>query len=564
MSTANRQSSAEYAFWQTQEADFTVTYSLPLFHEIDFVVNEGYRSIPHGGVEVGGLLFGRIEAQAVRIEAYRSIECEHAFGPSFVLSDRDLERIEAQLSASRSDSDLAGLEPVGWFVAHTRKALELTDREADWFNRFFPSFPSVAVLVKPERFQPTRFAFVVRRADGQLQRETAQQAIILPLPGRGSPTAAGGPNSGAAPSIPAPDAPAVRSSPANPRPQPPAAVPEFQQNKQPAGAAGTQPAEPLALNQTGRAVEMPAAIHQPAPAFIEPAPSFPAASTPTPNPPAANPSVPNAPVPAISEQQAEAIEPPLLPVTAPEPDEASNVPPPSAIPEAPPAEKAAEPASEPTVAASAPPVIPVIPAKSLLHPNAREVTVTPSIAPVADEPAPASGHRPLTRPDAIWRQRVESVAPVAPSRPAAPNLPPARRRHQETRSTAQPRFAIVFLLAGLLGCCVGYLAYLQLPPAVIPITVKSQAGSLVLSWPAAQTEHVADATVQVGNSQPVVLSQEEKSAGELSVQSTGDDVRIELVARHWPRDSRGIVRVVRSLPPANNAGISSMTGAQQR
>ena len=34
-----------------------------LFHEIDFVVNEGYRKIPHGGIEEGGLLFGAIDEE---------------------------------------------------------------------------------------------------------------------------------------------------------------------------------------------------------------------------------------------------------------------------------------------------------------------------------------------------------------------------------------------------------------------------------------------------------------------------------------------------------------------
>ena len=48
-----------------------LTYSLALFHEIDFVVNEGYRKIPHGGVETGGLLFGSLDASGYGIEAFR-------------------------------------------------------------------------------------------------------------------------------------------------------------------------------------------------------------------------------------------------------------------------------------------------------------------------------------------------------------------------------------------------------------------------------------------------------------------------------------------------------------
>lgn len=104
----------------------------------------------------------------------------------------------------------------------------------------------------------------------------------------------------------------------------------------------------------------------------------------------------------------------------------------------------------------------------------------------------------------------------------------------------------MFLIAALLGCSVGYYAYLQLPPPVIPLTVRPQGGSLVVTWPAAQTEHVTQATLQIGPSQPVLLSPAERSTGQAAVAANGNDIKIELVAHHWPRDSRGIVRFVRS------------------
>ncbi len=88
---------------------------------------------------------------------------------------------------------------LGWFLAHTRGPLTLTDREADLCDHFFAHPGMLTVLVKPERFQPTRFGFLVRAADGSLPRDGAAHAIILPLPGR-NPKAASGPVA----SIPAP------------------------------------------------------------------------------------------------------------------------------------------------------------------------------------------------------------------------------------------------------------------------------------------------------------------------------------------------------------------------
>src|SRR5437868_14582941 len=105
-----RDTTAAHAVWTRQGGLFSVSYSLPLFHEIDFVVNEGYRRIPHGGIEVGGLLFGRLENNSVRLDAFRSIECEHASGPSFVLSDRDLALLKQQLAKAASDPELQGLQ----------------------------------------------------------------------------------------------------------------------------------------------------------------------------------------------------------------------------------------------------------------------------------------------------------------------------------------------------------------------------------------------------------------------------------------------------------------------
>lgn len=211
----SHETDTDYAFWTSPDESFTVTYSLEQFHEIDFEVNEGYRRIPHGGIEIGGLLFGRGEPGRVRIDAFRQIQCEHATGPSFVLSDRDLEELQQQIDRAASDPDLAGLSVVGWFVAHTRSPLRLNDREISIFGRFFPGANQIVLLVKPERFQPTKFAFFPRKTDGSIERDGTNTAVILPLAGR-----SGRSGNGPIASIPAP-------SPAAPEPlvAPSASVP---------------------------------------------------------------------------------------------------------------------------------------------------------------------------------------------------------------------------------------------------------------------------------------------------------------------------------------------------
>lgn len=174
----------DYAAWTAPDASFTVVYSIPLFHEIDFSVNEGYRRIPHGGLEIGGLLFGRAEANSIQIDAFRPIECEHSMGPSFVLSPRDVENLQEQLRKAAQDEELRDLQVLGWFISHSRGELLVSDREAALFDQLFPRREQITVLIKPIKFQPTRFSFLLREASGKLKRDGNQDAIILPLPGR--------------------------------------------------------------------------------------------------------------------------------------------------------------------------------------------------------------------------------------------------------------------------------------------------------------------------------------------------------------------------------------------
>ena len=426
---------AEYAFWQTPDKSITVTYSLSLFHEIESVVSEGYRRVPHGGIETAGLLFGQIAEGSIRLKAFHIIECEHASGPSFVLSPRDVERLQTQLTALKTDSELSGLKPVGWFVSHTRSELHMNDHEAGWFNQFFPDGLRVAVLVKPERFQATRFAFIVRLENGTLLREAAHDPVILPLPGAASRRDSDGAEESPLPSIAAPP--------------------------------------------------------------ITPAPAAPPASRTVSSPPPSLSSLSDRPTRVVTPRFSET---------------------------------------------------------RVLEPQA---------SPSYDK---AEAPRPLTHSDEIWRQRVENF-PVLPARPPAniplpplpaqapaaqiPTLPPARDPRRRTPSR-RPWLGIVLLLAALLGCGLGYALYVQLPPAAIPLAVRPESTNLIVSWPPDQTRNVADATLQVGTARPFTLTQEEKSTGEAPVPSDGKDVKIELIAHHWLRDSHGLLLVVLSPTPSAN------------
>lgn len=485
----SNETDAEYAFWSAPDQPFTITYSLEQFHEIDFEVNEGYRRIPHGGIEIGGLLFGVVDASGVRIQAFRQIECEHATGPSFNLSERDLERLQQQIEAAASDPDLAGLRVIGWFVAHTRTPLRLTEREIAIFEHFFPNPHQITVLVKPERFQPTRFAFFARKADGSFERDGTSRAVILPLPVRGNRGA-----EGPVPSIAAP---------------PPTAPPPPERSV---------PSPPL-----------PRASERPLPAMPPPAPETPVAPT---RPPVAQAPVAAAPVGNITrplrrkplQSQSEDTETVTAETLTPERrpdvrDRDMRPPPPAVPPEVPDRQPGPWPRTHGN-AGSAP----------VLPPEPLEAEPVTSLATIPKE------SRLLALDEVQSRRSERALAEKAST--------------FDNKTSFSVWLALLLLFAAILGCGAGYWAYQQLPPSVVPLAVHPDSAGLIVTWPTDQTRQAQYAAIRVNDGAQQPLSTDEKIAGAARITAPSlSNVKVELIVQHWMRDSRGIIRYVSALSP---------------
>jgi hypothetical protein len=97
---------------------------------------------------------------------------------------------------------------------------------------------------------------------------------------------------------------------------------------------------------------------------------------------------------------------------------------------------------------------------------------------------------------------------------------------------------------------VGWLASLQIPSPIIPLTVKNEGPNLVVSWPAEQTRNAVYAAVRLDDGTPEMLTTEEKNAGRVKIEASTER-KVELIARNWIHDSRGIVHYVK--PVANTA-----------
>jgi proteasome lid subunit RPN8/RPN11 len=153
-----------------------------VLEEIRLAAVDAFFSLPRGGAEIGGILFGTNEGDEVRILASRPMECEHARGPTFVLSDKDRDRLRTQLAESGLDSGLHGLKVVGWYHSHTRSEIFLSELDLEIYREFFPEPWQVALVVRPAGLKPTRAGFFFRDRDGLIRNTASLHEFILVSP----------------------------------------------------------------------------------------------------------------------------------------------------------------------------------------------------------------------------------------------------------------------------------------------------------------------------------------------------------------------------------------------
>lgn len=151
-----------------------------LLNELCEQVLSAYSAAPHGGVEIGMVLFGRRTGQNVRVQAWRPIPCSHLLGPRFILAPADEALIPEVLSTPDRDASLAGTEPVGWCCSHTRSELALLDREVDFHGRYFQKPGDLAVILKPRSPLRAEAAIFGCGYDGRLQGAERLRTVQLP------------------------------------------------------------------------------------------------------------------------------------------------------------------------------------------------------------------------------------------------------------------------------------------------------------------------------------------------------------------------------------------------
>jgi hypothetical protein len=170
---------SELKTWRASDAGARIDYAGEVIDELAIAATEGFNRLPHGGVEIGGVLFGIRTQEGVKVLAQRAVDCEHALGPSFTLSENDRSALEELLRAPASDPELSGLQPVGWYLCHNRSGLAPAEKDVQLFDRYFPEPWQITLVLRPNRFEPVRACFFRREPDGSLHTPAADDEFII-------------------------------------------------------------------------------------------------------------------------------------------------------------------------------------------------------------------------------------------------------------------------------------------------------------------------------------------------------------------------------------------------
>jgi len=177
------ESGLEWEVWQAAGCATRIEYSRGLMEELRIAATDGFNRLSHGGVEIGGVLFGVRTPGSIKILAQRELRCEYAFGPSFTLSEKDARAFEDLIASIARDADLSGMQAVGWYHSHTRSDISLSEKDLELYQRYFPEAWQIALVLRPYRFDPVRAGFFFRELDGSIRtQQTRQEFIIHPGP----------------------------------------------------------------------------------------------------------------------------------------------------------------------------------------------------------------------------------------------------------------------------------------------------------------------------------------------------------------------------------------------
>ena len=154
----NPTSSEESYLWQPKGHPVKVSLHFDFVDKLLVEIMKGFGSIPRRGAEVGGLLLGTSQTKDgelyITVQDFHPVACEHAGGPSYHLSAKDVQEFQAAVGQWRQTADEDSVEGhrmsvVGHYRSHTRDGLGMSDEDIDLMDEHLPGEGHIMMLVKP-------------------------------------------------------------------------------------------------------------------------------------------------------------------------------------------------------------------------------------------------------------------------------------------------------------------------------------------------------------------------------------------------------------------------------
>ncbi len=165
----------KYVLWRSPDQRLRVEFPQVLLNEIRAAVVQGAHSPRGQAEETGGILLGTRLESLVRVLAWTPIECQRAFGPNFLLSGQDEDRLQAQLEELQRRSDRTGLHPVGWFVSKLQGELEPSPDHRRLHASHFLQSQKLLLVCQPDLLGDARLQVTVRY-------ENEDRLTTIPIP----------------------------------------------------------------------------------------------------------------------------------------------------------------------------------------------------------------------------------------------------------------------------------------------------------------------------------------------------------------------------------------------
>jgi hypothetical protein len=162
------------AVWEAADGA-TIEYSPAVVDELRRLAVDGFMAFGHGGLEVGGVLYGARDGNRVSVLGSAELPCEHALGPGFVLSGKDRQALAQLLEPP------AGLEAIGWYRSHTRRGLDLDASDRELFAQFVAQEKIIGLVLKPTQRGPSAAAIYLRGTTGEILPPAPREFTIAPL-----------------------------------------------------------------------------------------------------------------------------------------------------------------------------------------------------------------------------------------------------------------------------------------------------------------------------------------------------------------------------------------------